>query len=56
MAKDVILTFYVTLTFILTLNVKIFGLSIDYNMRQVGSLYAKWNKCYDQKCSFDLNL
>ena len=53
MAKDVILTFYVTLTFDLG-HQKFIGLSIRYNMRQVGSLYDKWNKSYGQRCYFNL--
>ena len=53
MTKKVILTFYVTLTFDLG-HQKLIGLSICYNMRQVGSLYNKWNKSYGQKYYFDL--
>ena len=41
MIRDVIFAFYVTMTFILTLDAKIFALSIEGNMKQVGSLYAK---------------
>ena len=50
MAKNVILTFYMTLTFTFDLGgQKFICLSISYNMRQVGSLHDKWNQSYGQQ-------
>ena len=50
MAKNIILTFYVTLTFTFDLGCqKFICLSISYNMRQVGSLHDKQNQSYDQQ-------